>query len=141
MGTTVQIKNSRLIIKKDGRLVSDRGGDFLDADTNDRFIVILLQSGRVQLLRLDGQFIKDISARADLTRIKIMSDDTVTWKEQGREIKCNVSNCYNSSTININNKTFKTANNAEEVGAALANFLIEKIKFLFIKIYEIIKNK
>lgn len=141
MATTVQVKNSRLIIKKDGRLVSDKGGDFLDADTNDRFIVVLLESGRVQLLRLDGRFIKDLSARSDGARVKIAPDDTVTWNNNGREEKCNVKSHYESSVVRSNVKSFKDANNAEELGGVFANWLIDKVKMLIVKLYQAIKNK
>lgn len=141
MSTTVHVKDSRLIIKKDGRLVSDKGGDFLDADTNDRFIVVLLKSGRVQLLRLDGRFIKDLSGRSDGTRVKIASDDTVTWSNHGREEKCNVKSHYKSSVVRNDVKLFKDANNAEELGRVFANWLMDKAKVQIVKLYQAIKNK
>lgn len=141
MSTTVHVKDSRLIIKKDGRLVSDKGGDFLDADTNDRFIVVLLKSGRVQLLRLDGRFIKDLSGRSDGTRVKIAADDTVTWSNHGREEKCNVKSHYESSVVRNDVKSFKDANNAEELGGVFANWLMDKAKVQIVKLYQAIKNK
>jgi hypothetical protein len=141
MSTTVQVKNSRLIIKKDGRLVSDKGGNFLDADTNNRFIVVLLKSGRVQLLRLDGRFITDLPGRSDGTRVKIASDDTVTWSNHGREEKCNVKSHYKSSIVRNNVKSFKDANNAEEFGGVLADWLIDNAKILVAKIHQALKNK
>lgn len=141
MTTSVQVQNNRLIIKKDGRLISDKGGDFVDADTNDRFIVVLLKSGRVQLLHLDGGFIRDLTARSDGERIKITSDDTVIWRNNGREEKCNVKSHYKSSVVRKNVKSLSDANNAEELGGVLANIIIEKMKILFVKLYHIVKNK
>lgn len=141
MSTTVHVKDSRLIIKNDGKLVSDKGGDFLDADTNDRFIVVLLKSGRVQLLRLDGRFITDLSGSSDGSRVKIASDDTVTWSNHGREEKCNVKSHYKSSVVRKDVKSFKDANNAEELGGVFANWLIDNGKTLIVKLYQGIKNK
>lgn len=141
MSTTVHLKDNRLIIKKDGRLVSDKGGDFLDADTNNRFIVVLLKGGRVQLLRLDGRFITDLSGISNGARVKITSDDTVTWSNHGREEKCNVKRHYESSVVRKNVKSLKDANNAEELGRVVADLLIDKAKVLFIKLYQTIKNK
>lgn len=141
MSTTVHVKDSRLIIKKDGRLVSDKGGEFLDADSNDRFIVALRKSGRVQLLRLDGRFIKDLAARSDGTRVKIASDDTVTWSNHGREEKCNVKSHYKSSVVRNNVKSFKDANNAEELGVVFTDWLIDNAKALIFKLYQAIKNR
>lgn len=141
MSTTVHVKDSRLIIKKDGRLVSDKGGEFLDADSNDRFIVALRKSGRVQLLRLDGRFIKDLAARSDGTRVKIASDDTVTWSNHEREEKCNVKSHYKSSVVRNNVKSFKDANNAEELGVVFTDWLIDNAKALIFKLYQAIKNR
>lgn len=141
MSTTVHVKDSRLIIKKDGRLVSDKGGEFLDADSNDRFIVALRKSGRVQLLRLDGRFIKDLAARSDGTRVKIASDDTVTWSNHGREEKCNVKSHYKSSVVRNNVKSFKDTNNAEELGVVFTDWLIDNAKALIFKLYQAIKNR
>lgn len=141
MSTTVHVKDSRLIIKKDGRLVSDKGREFLDADSNDRFIVALRKSGRVQLLRLDGRFIKDLAARSDGTRVKIASDDTVTWSNHGREEKCNVKSHYKSSVVRNNVKSFKDANNAEELGVVFTDWLIDNAKALIFKLYQAIKNR
>ncbi len=141
MSTTVHVKDSRLIIKKDGRLVSDKGGEFLDADSNDRFIVALRKSGRVQLLRLDGRFIKDLAARSDGTRVKIASDDTVTWSNHGREEKCNVKSHHKSSVVRNNVKSFKDTNNAEELGVVFTDWLIDNAKALIFKLYQAIKNR
>lgn len=116
-------------------MVSDKGGDFLDADTNDRFIVALLKSGRVQLLRLDGQFIKDLSAKSDGARVNISQNDTVTWSNNGKEEKCNVENQYKSSNVRENVKSLRDANNAEELGAASADILIDTAKTLLNKLY------
>jgi hypothetical protein len=140
MSTTVRVKDGRLIIKNDGKLVSDKGGDFLDADTNDRFIVVLLKSGRVQLLRLDGRFITDLSGKSGGVRVKIASDDTVTWSNHGWEEKCNVKNHYKSSVVRNDVKSFKDANNAEELGGVFANWLFDKAKILIVKLYQAIKN-
>ena len=141
MSTIVQVKDGRLLIKKDGRLVSDKGGDFLDADTNNRFIVVLLKGGRIQLLRLDGRFIVDLSGKSDGARVKITSDDTVMWSNHGREEKCNVKSHYKSTEARKNVKSLKDANNAEELGGVMADLLVDKIKILLSKLSQMIKSK
>lgn len=136
MNTTVEVKNSRLIIKNGGKLVSDKGGGYCHADTNNRFIIVLLENGSVQLLRLDGRFIKDIAATSDGSQVRITMDDTVVWKNNSKEMKCNVGTLYEANTVNLNKKSFKEAKNSEELGAVIANVLIDKLKISFNSMYK-----
>lgn len=61
MALDVAIKNGRLTVREGGRLVIEKGGDFVDADTDGTSVLVVTASGRVQLLRPDGRFEKDIS--------------------------------------------------------------------------------
>ena len=140
MGTTVQVKSGRLMIQANGKLVRDLAGDFVDADTNDRFIVVLLKSGRVQLLRPDGRFIADLATRADGGPVKIAGDDTVTWSEGGREQRRKVAE-YERALVRSNVKSFTQARNAEELGAVFGDRLADAITAAVSSIWRAIKGR
>jgi hypothetical protein len=60
MTITVRTKDGRMLIHDDQRLVVDKGGEFADAITNGNVIFALFKSGRVQELRTDGRFVRDV---------------------------------------------------------------------------------
>jgi hypothetical protein len=142
MSTTVEVIKNRLIIKKDGRLVMGNGSySFHHADTNNRFIVTVIDGGRIILFRLDGRFIKDISATSEGCLVKILPDDTVVWRDGGQEKRCNVSYLFKANTVNPIVNSFKDVHNAEQLGAATSTFLINKFKPLLVAVYNKIKQK
>jgi hypothetical protein len=68
----VTLNRGRLVIRDGGRLVLETGNGYLDADADGKTIVVVTAEGRVQQLRADGRFERDIANGA--TRARIVGD-------------------------------------------------------------------
>lgn len=132
MTITVQTKRGRLIIRDGERLVTDKGGDYTDAVTNGAVIFALLRSGRVQELRIDGNFIRDVigagAAGIRLTPSGLLVrtiDGRFDEYRDGRRVKSTGS--APPENIEPARRGRPQKNEAEELGAKFASWLIDLI--------------
>lgn len=148
MTISVKIENSRLIIREDGRLVSNGGGDFLDAVTNGKVIFALVRGGRVRELKVNGQFSRDVVG-GGAVRISLDGDVLKVRKSDGRTEE--YANGRFSRSYGDNNAPRKTTGQkpksttrkspsaAEQAGAAAADVLMASAGNVFSSIGGAIK--
>lgn len=144
MTITVKIKNGRLVIHEGSRLVVDKGGEFVDAITDGNSIIALLKSGRVQELRTDGRFDRDIVGGGAVS-IKLSGDIVVVRTSNGRfdqykNGKRILSSGMTPSTKKASNKS-EAEKLGEKAGEALFNALENLIRFSYKKLKEKFLNK
>lgn len=144
MTITVKIKNGRLVIHEGSRLVVDKGGEFVDAITDGNSIIALLKSGRVQELRADGRFDRDIVGGGAVS-IKLSGDIVVVRTSNGRfdqykNGKRILSSGMTPSTKKASNKS-EAEKLGEKAGEALFDALENLIRFSYKKLKEKFLNK
>lgn len=142
MSISVQTRDGRMSIHENGRLVIDKGGDYVDAVTNGKVIVALLKSGRVQEFRLDGQFVRDILGNGAVG-INLADEVVVVTKLDGR-IEKYINGRFVSSEGGQSPRTIssrsqvpakkkpaiasrKGQSEAEKLGAAAADVLLDAL--------------
>ena len=142
MTISVSLKNGRLSIFENARLVIDMGGDYIDAVTDGKTIVVLLRNGRVQELRLDGRFVRDIlgaggtgiSLSGELLVIK-KSDGRIERYKNGRLSSSEggrpspaISSSFSKPTSNRSSvATRKGQSEAEKFGAAVGDWVFDAL--------------
>lgn len=144
MTITVKIKNGRLVIHEGSRLVVDKGGEFVDAITDGNSIIALLKSGRVQELRADGRFDRDIVGGGAVS-IKLSGDIVVVRTSNGRFYQYKngkriLSSGMTPSTKKASNKS-EAEKLGEKAGEALFDALENLIRFSYKKLKEKFLNK
>lgn len=149
MTISVKIENSRLVIREDGRLISNGGGDFVDAVTNGKVIFALVRGGRVRELKTNGQFSKDIVG-GGAVRISLEGDVLKVRKSDGRtEEYANGKFTRSYGDANAPRKTSgqksrsiskKPPSAAEQAGAAAAEVLMASAGNVFSSIGRAIKS-
>lgn len=149
MTISVKVENSRLVIREDGRLVSNGGGDFLDAVTNGKVIFSLVRGGRVRELKTNGQFSRDIVS-GGAVRISLDGDVLKVRKSDGRTEEYANGRCTRSyGDTNAPRKTIgqkprssskKPPSAAEQAGAAAAEALMASAGNVFSSIGGALKS-
>ena len=78
----VSIKGGRLVVRDSGKLVFEKGGSFIDADSDDHRILTLDNVGRLAYWRRDGTKERDIAAKG--VRVRIVGDLVCVTQATGR---------------------------------------------------------
>lgn len=149
MTISVKVESSRLVIREDGRLISNGGGDFLDAVTNGKVIFALVRGGRVRELKTNGQFSKDIvgsgavriSLEGDVLRVR-KSDGRTEEYTNGRFARSygDANRPRNTSGQKPRGVSKKPPSAAEQAGAAAADALMASVGSTFSSIGGAIKS-
>lgn len=123
------------------------GGDFVDAILNGNLIFALLKSGRVQELRVDGRFVRDIVSN-NAVGIRLSDDILIVRTANGRfDQYKNGKQIYSSSTApsakTTSAKSARTKGNkseaeklGEKAGEMLFDALGKFIRFVYAKLKE-----
>lgn len=141
MTIDVTLKDGRIRINENGIFVKDMAGTppFIDVVSDGKKIVSIDANGRVREYKLDGQFVKDILG-AGGTRVRISGEQVVITKSDGRTA-CYQNGSFVSDTYRGDARSGKSsANGAEELGAAIANKVMELLGRGFTQVLKNVKE-
>jgi hypothetical protein len=139
MSVQLKVSNGRLSIFMGQRLVVDKAGGFVDALIDRDCLYALMDDGWVKQYDLRGNFKRDIfSAKA--VAIRLVGDVLDITTADGRHQHFRNGRQLGSSGQAFKSKS-KTSKSAEDLGARIADWLIEQIGMGLKALVGLIKSK